>query len=61
MSNFSIMYWLDIGSLPRIQQANMDDGRNRQALISTDLALPNGLAIDFTCESMYKKLETFIG
>ncbi len=41
------MYWTDLGSLPVIEKANMDDGSDRQVIISGDMQMPNDLAIDF--------------
>ena len=38
------MYWTDWGTQQKIERAKLD-GSNRQALISTSLHFPNGLAL----------------
>ena len=42
-----IMFWSDWGSNPKIERANLD-GSNRQVVLNTELAGPNGLALDLT-------------
>ena len=40
------MYWTNLGSRPRIERANMDDGDGRVDFVSTNLNMPMYLAID---------------
>ena len=40
------IYWTDWGDNPKIERADLD-GNDRLTLVSTELILPNGLAIDF--------------
>ena len=40
------MYWTNLGSRPRIEMANMDDGNARVDFVSTNLNMPIYLAID---------------
>ena len=42
---FSMMYWTDWGANPKIEQAEMD-GSARRAIVTENLAWPNGLTID---------------
>ena len=42
---FSMMYWTNWGSNPKIEQAGMD-GSARQAIVTGNLIWPNGLTID---------------
>ena len=51
-SNQRLMFWSDWGRQPRIERANMD-GTNRQAIITTKLFWPNGLAIDLSRQRLY--------
>ena len=46
------MYWTDWGINPRIEMASMD-GTSRQAIITSGLGWPNGLAIDLTLGRLY--------
>ena len=46
------IFWSDWGRFPRIERANMD-GSNRQAIITTKIYWPNGLAIDLHRERLY--------
>ena len=46
------MFWTDWGSTPKIERANMD-GTNRSVIVSTNLAWPNGIAIDYERDMLY--------
>lgn len=46
------MYWTDWGSSPRIEMASMD-GTSRQAIVTSGLGWPNGLAIDPAIGRLY--------
>ena len=39
------MYFSDWGKVPKIEKAHMD-GTNRHQLITSEIAWPNGLALD---------------
>ena len=40
------MYWINGGGSPKIERANMDNGRERVTLVSADIQKPVGLAVD---------------
>ena len=42
---FSVIYWSDWGSHPKIEKANYD-GSNRQTIVSSGLGFPNALSLD---------------
>ena len=46
------MYWSDWGERAVIERASMD-GRERKAIVSTNLVWPNGLTIDIHTQSLY--------
>lgn len=46
------MYWSDVGKNPKIEQAGMD-GTARRVIVSTNLGLPTGLAIDHSSNRLY--------
>ena len=49
---FSMMYWTDWGANPKIEQAQMD-GSARRAIVTGNLAWPNGLTIDQATKSLF--------
>ncbi len=57
------MFWTDWGSSPRIERAYMD-GTHRQAIVTTNIAWPNGITIDtktnkiYWTEGKFDKIET---
>ena len=46
------MFWTDWGENPKIERANLD-GTNRIAIVTIDLELPNGLALDIDRERIF--------
>ncbi|VDI79086.1 Hypothetical predicted protein [Mytilus galloprovincialis] len=50
--NRGIMFFSDWGSVPRIERCGLD-GRDRQIIVVTDIAWPNGLVIDHKDERLY--------
>lgn len=43
---FRVLFWTEIGPLPGIGRAYMD-GTSREYIVSRDILVPNGLAIDY--------------
>lgn len=43
---FRVLFWTEIGPLPGIGRAHMD-GTSREYIVSRDILVPNGLAIDY--------------
>lgn len=43
---FRMLFWTEIGPLPGIGRAHMD-GTSREYIVSRDILVPNGLAIDY--------------
>ena len=41
------MFWTDWGQNPAIEMASMD-GLNRKKIITSNIAWPNGITIDYT-------------
>lgn len=54
---YSIIYFTDWGSRPKIERANYD-GTNRQALISSNLTWPNALALDLPSKCYFLNKQT---
>ena len=55
-----MMYWTDWGANPKIEQAEMD-GSARRAIVTVNLAWPNGLTIDQATNRLFwadAKLDT---
>ncbi|XP_071133754.1 low-density lipoprotein receptor-related protein 6-like [Mytilus edulis] len=50
--NRGIMFFSDWGSVPRIERCGLD-GRDRQIIVVTDIAWPNGLVIDHKEDRLY--------
>ena len=56
------MYWTDLGTVPKIEKAQMT-GRRRAVIVSSGLYWPNGLTLDHTknrlywVDTVYSKLE----
>ena len=50
--HFSIMFWTDWGSSPRIERATMH-GENRRTIVSTNLRWPNGITVDASLSRIY--------
>uniref|UniRef100_A0A3P8ZIX3 EGF-like domain-containing protein n=1 Tax=Esox lucius TaxID=8010 RepID=A0A3P8ZIX3_ESOLU len=48
----NLMFWSDWGQNPRIERAFMD-GSGRQAIVTTKLYWPNGLALDYSTRRVY--------
>lgn len=46
------MYWADVGKNPKIEQAAMD-GTARRVIVSKNLGLPSGLAMDHSSNRLY--------
>ena len=49
---YRMMYWTDWGTSPKIEKASMD-GTSRTVIHSTGLVWPNGLALDYTTQTLY--------
>lgn len=43
---FRVLFWTEIGPFPGIGRAHMD-GTSREYIVSRDILVPNGLAIDY--------------
>lgn len=46
------MFWTDIGSQPLVESASLE-GKDRVVIVSTNLASPSGLTIDFTEDRLF--------
>lgn len=46
------IYWSDWGAHPKLERSKLD-GTKRETLISTSIAWPNGLAIDYQQRKLY--------
>lgn len=46
------MYWTNLGEVAQIERAGMD-GQGRTVIIDTDLIRPNGLALDYSTQTLY--------
>ena len=46
------MYWTDWASPAKIERSHMD-GNNRIAIVTRDIAWPNGITIDFAGSKIY--------
>lgn len=46
------MFWSQSGEMPRIERAHMD-GSNRMIIASTNVTVPNGLALDLAAGKIY--------
>ena len=49
---YRTMYWTDWGTSPKIEKASMD-GTLRTVIHSIGLVWPNGLALDYTTQTLY--------
>jgi len=47
-----LLYWTDIGTLPRIERASMD-GNLRTVIHDTDITSPSALTIDYGSQTIY--------
>ena len=47
------MYWTDWGATPKIERADLDNGRNRRVIVQGDLKWPNGLVIDEASQRLF--------
>uniref|UniRef100_K1QI54 Low-density lipoprotein receptor-related protein 4 n=1 Tax=Magallana gigas TaxID=29159 RepID=K1QI54_MAGGI len=49
---FRVLFWTEIGPFPGIGRAHMD-GTSREYIVSRDILVPNGLAIDYEANRIY--------
>lgn len=47
-----LLFWSDWGKMPKIERSYLD-GKNREAILSSNLGWPNGLTIDYDRDTIY--------